>query len=426
MVEDYTICWYGPVYSVSGYGTASRAYLNTLRDLGHRIKVYNTGKVEKEFLDTELIKWLEKLEQNEIKGKKIVLIHDLPTILERLEIRDALFCALITIFETDRIPRFWVNLLNRRFVDEVWVPSQFNINTFHKSGVKNEKLFKLPYPMDVSDEEPKSNRENTFRILYIADFNPRKNMRQLVEAYKNEFGGLENVELFLHTTTNLKEEQERFKDSLGDLNNPRVNFSMEKLNDAAIKSLISTADLYISTDKANGWGMPVMEAMAMGVSVATVNWSGSTEFTSHKNSFLIEPTGLEPVSFEIASRSHLYLKQKWAVLDTASIQNVMRVAYENTRLRRELAVQAKKDILAFSSETIRQRMIGHLESIVRRLNTSAGKNLRKTNHFHLRLVMLKRNLFYAVQLKLSYPGYFNLTMHIRKTAAYYFSKKGTG
>ena len=55
-----------------------------------------------------------------------------------------------------------------------------------------------------------------------------------------------------------------------------------------LASLYKAIDCYISVDRANGWGMPCMEAMAVGKPAATVNWSGSTEFMKKNNSVFDE------------------------------------------------------------------------------------------------------------------------------------------
>ncbi|CUG94344.1 glycosyltransferase-like, putative [Bodo saltans] len=53
-----------------------------------------------------------------------------------------------TMFETDRIPAGWVRRI--KYMDEVWVPSQFHMETFTKSGVPESKLFVIPESIDVS------------------------------------------------------------------------------------------------------------------------------------------------------------------------------------------------------------------------------------------------------------------------------------
>jgi glycosyltransferase involved in cell wall biosynthesis len=52
------------------------------------------------------------------------------------------------MFETDRIPAGWVKRI--KYMDEVWVPTQFHIDTFTKSGVPENKLFVIPESIDVT------------------------------------------------------------------------------------------------------------------------------------------------------------------------------------------------------------------------------------------------------------------------------------
>ena len=44
------------------------------------------------------------------------------------------------MYETDRIPNGWSEQCNGE-VDEIWVPSHFNVETFAKAGVNSSKLF---------------------------------------------------------------------------------------------------------------------------------------------------------------------------------------------------------------------------------------------------------------------------------------------
>ena len=46
------------------------------------------------------------------------------------------------MYETDRMPEPWVSICNS--MDEIWVPSVFNIETFRRAGVKASKLHVIP------------------------------------------------------------------------------------------------------------------------------------------------------------------------------------------------------------------------------------------------------------------------------------------
>lgn len=426
MNSVYTICWYGPIYQVSGYGSVSRAYLDSIRNSGLRIKVYNTGKTEKELIDKAFVRWIEELESTEVIGNKIILIHENPAYLEKLELKDAFFCALITIFETDRIPNAWVGLLNNEFVDEVWVPSEFNVETFSRSGVKKEKLLKIPYPIDISQYNlPKKGHER-FRILYIADFSPRKNIKQLIEAFQKEFKAKDNVELLLHTTTEFKEEQKLFINSIMQENSHKIEFSTNKMDDLSLRELISSADLYISVDRANGWGMPVMEAMAIGTPVATINWSGSTEFANMSNSLLIETSGLEQVPFELVWRSQIFLTHKWASVNTSSIQEVLRLAYENSGLLEKLSKSAKEDILKYSPERIGALITSHLLYVQESLkHRSVGKSHTIKRGALFLLYKLKKHVMTILRMKIDYPRKFYIRRYFRRIAGDYLLRRGS-
>lgn len=47
----------------------------------------------------------------------------------------------------------WIKPCNDE-VKEIWVPSQFNIETFSKCGVPIDRLYKVPEPLDVHSYNP--------------------------------------------------------------------------------------------------------------------------------------------------------------------------------------------------------------------------------------------------------------------------------
>jgi hypothetical protein len=53
-----------------------------------------------------------------------------------------------SMYETDRIPSGWVDQCNDE-VDEIWVPSHFNVDTFSKAGVNSSKLFVVRTVLDI-------------------------------------------------------------------------------------------------------------------------------------------------------------------------------------------------------------------------------------------------------------------------------------
>lgn len=71
----------------------------------------------------------------------------------------------------DRIPDGWVKRCNS--MDEIWVPTQFHVETFHKSGVHRNKIFVIPEPVDVNFFNPER-----VSLLELSNFvtNSKKNV----------------------------------------------------------------------------------------------------------------------------------------------------------------------------------------------------------------------------------------------------------
>ncbi len=366
--RELAVIWFGPIYGTGGYSSVSRAYIMGLIKAGVKIKVLNYGDNEKDKLSTKVRKTLESHEGTVIRNydKKILVLHQTPDNASGITFSGIDYTICLTIFETDKIPKNWVGICNSKRINEVWVPTKFNIETFSESGVKKEKLRILHYGLDASKYKPKSLSQNkVFRILYIADLTERKNIPLLIKAFNEEFCGKENIELFLHITSNNVLAIEEFvKINAEQIESSHITLSTQKLSEKKIHELIKSADLYISVDRANGWGMPCMEAMAMGGLAATVNWSGSTEFMDKTNSLLLNPNRLERASPESTLTSPLYIGHKWAHVEIGEIRRVLRYAHANYNKTKDIRKKALNDIKTrFSSDIVTKEMIRALNSV---------------------------------------------------------------
>jgi glycosyltransferase involved in cell wall biosynthesis len=57
--------------------------------------------------------------------------------------------------------------------------------------------------------------------------------------------------------------------------------------------LYLAADCYVSAHWGEGWGLPLAEAMAVGLPVVATNFSGNTQFMTKENSFLVPVARME-------------------------------------------------------------------------------------------------------------------------------------
>lgn len=218
-----------------------------------------------------------------------------------------------SMFETDRIPSDWLEVANDPdVVDEIWVPSEFNVGTFSKAGVKAEKLVKIPESIDVFHFDPHIYRKNSHivakldskeneiekvQFLSVMKWESRKAWKELLTAYFDEFSGDDRDKirlsiLFKMSPSDFKE-YEDFKHKylqhagVAVSSLPEVHFIAERISYLKLPLLYHSVDAFVSASHGEGWGLPLCEAMSMGLPTIASNWSGNTEFMNNNNSLLV-------------------------------------------------------------------------------------------------------------------------------------------
>ncbi len=261
-----------------------------------------------------------------------------------------------TMFETDRLPEGWADACNR--MDAVWVPTEFNRQTFAKAGVDPEKLRVVPGAIDAARWDPgvatyRINGARGFNFLSIFDWTLRKGWDVLIRAFVVEFKADEDVALLFKVHSSLGASLESIVrcvesfliDTLGrDLNRiPDIVFQDTNIPDARMPSLYRGANCYVMPTRGEGWGRPFMEAMAMGLPTIGTNWSGQTEFMNAENSLLLDST-LVDVPERGWREIPTYQGHKWAEPSEAHLRQLMRQAFEDREAGRLLGERARHDI----------------------------------------------------------------------------------
>ncbi len=276
-----------------------------------------------------------------------------------------------TMFETDRIPPDWV--INCNTMDEIWVPSQFNVETFAQAGVDREKLFVIPGGIDFaifsSDITPMSwPGKKGFNFLSVFEWMYRKGWDVLLKAYLTEFNKKDDVALVLKinppdfsTFENVRRQMAQYINSLGlnleDI--PAVILINQNLTSKEMAALYAACDAFVLPSRGEGWGRPYMEAMAVGLPTIGTRWSGQLEFMHDENSYLIDIDGLEPVPYAV--EIPFYRGHRWARPSLEHTMALMRHVYENREQAREVGRKAREDTLekwswARAAQKVEQRL----------------------------------------------------------------------
>lgn len=203
-----------------------------------------------------------------------------------------------------------------RTLDEIWTPSRFA-----RDGLV--KLIGCPIevvPHCVPARPRWSGRaRGPFTVLAMADSRSswsRKNPDGALRAFHAAFGTSTHARLVLKLSGN-EAEQRSLESTLGDLiRSDNISLVRGHLSDAALDDLFRASDVLLSLHRAEGYGLPMAEAMAHGLPVVATGWSGNLEFMSQEESVLV-PYELVPVKDE----SGVYRRSVWAEpdIDAASV-----------------------------------------------------------------------------------------------------------
>ena len=370
------LIWVGPVFEASGYGTVSRACLVGLARIGFPVRAMNVGPDDRRLLDPRSCDEVSWLMHTDVGRSPAGLVHFTPDFYPRVRFKNVAKSIGYTIFETDRIPGDWIKLCQG--VDEMWLPSRFNYEAFVASGMDPARLRIFPYGVDTEFFRPVNERldiegRRGFCFLYVFPFDWREGFDLLLEAYCREFRAEDDVTLVLKTQSDQHVARELERLILGRVADagtgrkdlPRVIILTEPMDMMHLRQLYNSCDLYISTERASGWGMPCMEAMAMGKPAAAIAWSGSTEFMREENSLLIKPTGrLVPVDERLAEARPLYRGHRWAEVTENEVRRVLRLAYEHRDVLAQAARQGMQDVREhYSHVRAAERMRDYLLSV---------------------------------------------------------------
>jgi len=158
---------------------------------------------------------------------------------------------------------------------------------------------------------------------------------------------------------------------------PRIEILTKELPEADMPRLFKPFDAFVLPTRGEGFGMPMMEAMIMGIPTIATNWSGPTDFMTPENSFPIKVEKMVPV--EAKTDSFL---GKWAKPSLAHLKKVMRHVYTDREDARNKAKQARQDIIDhYSQERVAQMVVSRAaeieQSVKRRRNEKTEEKTRR-------------------------------------------------
>lgn len=240
-------------------------------------------------------------------------------------------------WELPRAPRAW--LWMSRFFHEVWAASEF----VAQSLAGAETLVRvMPYPVRLA---PIGTRKpGPLSILTMADLRSalaRKNPLGAIEAFRRAMPAPQPERVRLRVKLNgLSFDENALAQVRAATDRPDIELIERVLSDAEMEDLLSSADLLVSLHRAEGFGLPIAEAMARGVPALATGWSGNVDFMGG-----LDALNVRYSMIPVDDPSGVYLhKQQWADPDLDDAAQKLRRLIDDDALRARLGAEARQRI----------------------------------------------------------------------------------
>lgn len=370
---NYEILWQSPLFNSSGYAEEQNHFLDALRPYPLMINVYPTDMVASiDLYSADMKSYLLTLQKQQIKSP---VIHYQAAPANAFSFPLSPLSIGRTMFETDSLPSSWVEILNE--MTEVWVPSEFNRETFTSAGVKLDKIKILPEPLDENKYNPLNvlpyplKITPSFKFLSVFDWSARKGWELLIRAYFEEFSEDDDVSLILKVSKinepniNPYSKIKDITSKLGLKNFPHIHIIQETLSQEDMIRLYAAADCYVLPSRGEGWGRPYMEAMAMELPTIGTRWSGQQAFMNDDNSYLINIEGLVPIDLHDGMPAH-FLGHQWANPSVDHLKVLMRYVFNHPKEAKQKGLKARKFLFPqFSKKTIGKQIYQRMDELVK-------------------------------------------------------------
>ncbi|MBM3836639.1 MAG: glycosyltransferase [Verrucomicrobia bacterium] len=229
--------------------------------------------------------------------------------------------VIIQPWEFGCIPKDWVAVLRDR-VDEIWVPSAFVRDCYIQSGIPSEKVYVVPngtnpdrfhpnapplllpkagqassLPGSISRDGMKGRQDacstaRKFRFLFVGGTIRRKGPDLALNAYLKSFTAADNVCLVVkdfgaNTFYQGQTLEAQIRQLQSHPNAPEIVYLNQDLAPEQMPGLYTACDCLVHPYRGEGFGLPILEAMACGLPVIVTAGGAADDFATEEFAYRI-------------------------------------------------------------------------------------------------------------------------------------------
>ena len=253
-------------------------------------------------------------------------------------------------WELSEFPKRWHGAFEH--VDEVWAGSHHVADAV--AAVSPVPVVKVTVPVEIPSFEPlpreRLGMPGGFCFLFVFDYNSvfeRKNPLALIEAFTRAFEPGEGASLVLKSLEHDRHPEHHRRLLAAAARHPDVHVIDRALPRQEKDALIDASDCYVSLHRAEGFGITLAEAMALGKPVIGTGYSGNLDFMTAVNSYLVD---YELVAVGEGAAPYPAGAQ-WAEPDVEHAAQLMREVFDDPARARERGLRGQAEIRRTHSRT---------------------------------------------------------------------------
>lgn len=360
----------GPARDYSGYGEANRNDIGALHTAGVQVKTELPSYVRDSAEFGRLGRLAVELEGNNI-GYEYQILHTTPDQFKR-HTEEGKYHIGRVFWETDRLPQDFAEPC--KDLEEIWTGSQFNADAIRAAGV-DVPIYVIPEAIDTDIGEVKPYKMDApgFKFYSIFEWTERKNPRELLTAYWQEFENVDGVALIIKTYVDnfsiekrqeIKQQIRKLKNQLGLKKYAPVYLYLDLMDRHQVYRFHASCDAFVSAHRGEGWGVPQMEAMLMGNPIISTNVGGIHEYLTDGEDALLVPAQMVKIIANTRNPRWYMPDMRWAEIDHDALRQKMRWVFEHQTEAKEIGLAGQKTTTQrFSLATVGAEMRARLIKI---------------------------------------------------------------
>ena len=260
------------------------------------------------------------------------------------------------VFESTRIPATIRPAMQG--ADRVWVPSAWGHSVLTAHGIHADRIRIVPEGVDGARFHAHGRRPRStarpFRFLTVGKYEQRKGIDLTIEAFAQVFGNQAQAELVIKSNyfTNHREKHSELKGKISDLGLNNVTLLWGEMTEPQLADLYRACDAFVLPTRAEGWGLPLIEAVAAGLPIITTMYSGHTEFLQHVSDSVL-PVAHVMTRIDCAEYCSYYPApdNDWGVWAQPNLNSLVACMQQALQQEQELYDRAQRN-----SKVIRERL----------------------------------------------------------------------